>query len=409
MTRLPPWLEHSQRAALLATAFLFSSGYATIGLLLVLLTVVAEGVLIRKLPWDRSPGDLYLIGFLGVFLISGWVSQFKPVAVASAGLAAVTVYLAFGALFRVLRRDHAFLTPFLWAWLIGGIVAGVWAIFLHRVTGRPAFTPAIGQNAVGTTLLIALILGVGLSFTSRRLLQLILAASCVVLALGLGESITRGAWLGAALGVACFFVLVGWRYAWRGFALLLLIGIIGTVLLGPERSNLVHRFLTTFDLAANEDRVFLLKSGVAVFRSHVVLGTGLNTFSRVYPSYQLPGDVDRPGPVPFAHNLFLNLAAEGGVLGLGAFLAIIVWAIAEGWHWYTGSASPHEALMSATVLAAFAGMLVHQLFDATMMSVHVGAGLWLLVATLAGAPHPAHASRASSAPDGSDAHGGLEG
>ena len=37
---------------------------------------------------------------------------------------------------------------------------------------------------------------------------------------------------------------------------------------------------------------------------------------------------------------------------------------------------------TTSVLAAFIGAMVHQLFDGTMISVHLGVGLWALLAIL---------------------------
>ncbi len=377
---LPPWLERSQRAALLATAFLFSAGYSTLGLVLVLLTAMVEGIVRRRLPWARSSGDLFLVSFIAVFLISGWVSQHRPIAVGSAGLAALTIYLAVGPLYRQLQGDRGFLKPFLWAWIAGGVLSAVWAITLHRLTGRPAFIPELGQNAVGTTQLIALMLGLGLFLTSRGIWQNLVAVGCAVSALGLALSTSRGAWLGAAAGLLSFLVLGKPRYTRAAALLLVLIGLVGFVFPGQERTAFIERVSTITGLAVRRNRFPIAEAASAIFRDHPVIGTGLNTFGLVYPQYRLP---DAPNPSePFAHNIFLNMAAEGGGLGLATFAAILLWAFVAGWQWRAASASPVEIIMAATILSTFLGVMVHQLFDGTLISVHLGTGLWFFVAIL---------------------------
>ena len=130
----------------------------------------------------------------------------------------------------------------------------------------------------------------------------------------------------------------------------------------------------------------LLRASVRMVADHPVLVTGLNTFATIYPRYRRHGDAD---PVaPFAHNIFLNMAVEGGVVGALAFAAVIVLAVASGWRWHASSRTPPGMLLSATILAAFVGAMTHQLVDGTFLSVHLGAGLWLLAAALA-----AHASQ----------------
>lgn len=388
---LPPRLERFQRAVLLITALLFSAGYATVGLALVLIAVVAEGLITRRLPWRRSPVDFAFLAFVAVFLISGWTSTHRAVAVGSAGLAALTIYLAFGPLHRLLLRDPGFLGNLLKAWLVGGIAAALWAIFLHRRTGAPAFMPELGQNAVGTTLLIALVLCLGIFSTARTLPWRILAgAGSVPVAAGLAFTYTRGAWLGAAFGVLGFFVLTELRHTWRALLLVFLVGIAGAAFIGPERAALFQRMRSITNPSANQDRIFLFRSALRIFGDHPVLGTGLNTFSLVYPAYRSPdaslltahGIVPDPSTKPFAHNILLNMAAEGGTLGLLSFVAIVIAAVIAGWRWYAGGRMQGETVTDVTVLSAFLGAMVDQLFDGTMISVHLGTGMWFLVAIL---------------------------
>lgn len=379
---LPPWLERFQRAALLITAFLFSAGYATNGLVLILAGTTAEGFLTRRFPWRRSALDIFFAAFLIVFFISGWASAHRPIAVGSAVLAALTIYLGYGLLYRVLTRDPGFLKPFLWAWLIGGAAAAVWATVLHRITGQPAFTPELGRNAVGTTLLIVVLLGLGLYLVTDSWTRYVAALSAAAALVGVAVTYTRGAWLGVTLGIVAFFLLTELRYAWRGLALLVVLGIVSVVLIGPERSALFQRAVTIPNPEVNQDRVFLFRTSLRVLEDNLILGTGLNTFSLVYRNYRLPGDPN-PEIQPFAHNIFLNMAAEGGILGLATFTTIVVAAAALGWQWYARSSTQVHTVLSATLLAAFFGMIVHQLFDGTVISVHLGTGMWFLIAILA--------------------------
>lgn len=379
----PHWLRPAQRGALLLTAFLFSAGYATAGLLLVLITMIVEGLQTRRLPWRRSGVDWAILVFLAAFLISGWSSPYRAVAVGAAGAGALTIYVALGSLHAVLLRDKGFVGPFLITWVAGALVTAAWALSLHRMTGR-ALTPELGQNAVGTTLLVGLILGAGLLLVARGVWQGLLAVACVVLTVGLILTYTRGAWLGATLGLVALFSLAGLRRAGRGLTAIALIMLLGIAFLGAERPALFQRALSISSLQANQDRLFMFRSAWAIFVDNPLVGTGLNTFSLVYPNYRLPNDPN-PQAQPFAHNVFLNMLAEGGLLGFAAFVTILIQAAMAGWRWYAGSRNPRDAIMSAATLAAFLGLVVHQMVDGTIISVHVGAGLWFLIALMIGA------------------------
>ena len=163
------------------------------------------------------------------------------------------------------------------------------------------------------------------------------------------------------------------------FALLIVLG--GAIAAGEERAALVTRAGTILSASVNRDRIYLFRSAAAIFRDHPLLGTGMNTFPYMYPSYRLPGDTS-PLNATNAHNIFLNMAAEGGVLGLGVFLAILVQTLRLGFRWRNMVAGSDERVVRTALVAALVGILVHQLFDGTLISVHLGAGMWMLMAML---------------------------
>ncbi len=376
----PNWLDQMQRMALLFTALLFSAGYAAIGLVLILLAVAAEGIAIRRLPWVSSPVDLFTASFISIFLISGWTSQYRPIAIGSTALAAMTIYLAYGLLHRVLRRDPRFLRPFLGVWVVGAILAAGWAFVLHRVTGHPAFTPVLAQNGLATTALIGFILSLGVFLTVRTGWRYVFAGGSIILALALAVSISRGAWVAVIVGLASFFVLLRLKDAWQGLVIVLLAAVAVILITTPERGRLLLRATTITTEARTHDRILLARAAEAMFVDHPILGTGMNTFSLLHVKYKLPGDTNVAPP--FAHNIFLNMAAEGGALGLVAFSFLVLWAAATGWRW-AKSRSTDERILSATVLAVFLGLLVHQQVDGTILTVHIGTGFWFLIAIVA--------------------------
>lgn len=381
----PPWLLRSRRGALLVTALLFSAGYATVGLALVFLTVIVEAIRTRTLPWRRSPVDWFLLSFIAAFVISGVASSYRAMALGSAALAGLTIYIAFGPLYDQLQRDKGFLRPFLSMWVAGGIAAAVWGIILHTPE-RAAFTPALGENAVGTTLLVALILSLGLLLALPAGWRYLVMGGWVLIILGLAFTYARGAWLGAATGLIAFLLLARLRYRSAAIVLLLLTGGLGILFALPESHLLLETAATIPALSRNRDRIAQAKSALAIFRDHPLVGTGLNTFTAVYPAYRLPDD---PSPTsPFAHNIFLNMAAEGGVLGLATFSATLLWSVVAAWRWRTASQAGAEIMMSAAICSALLGLIVNQLFDGTVLSVHLSSGLWFLIAIVAAhGPH----------------------
>lgn len=389
MTRslVPRWVFQAGDATLLFTAFLFSAGYATPGLVLVLVTVIIEAIATKRVPWQRGPLDPFLLGFIAVAFVSATFSRHRPIALGSTALTALTIYVTYGTLYRRLRTDPGFLKPFLWAWVIGAIAAAFWGIAAYRLTAAPAFTAALGRNAVGTTMAVGVVLAVGVFLTSRNVWGYAAGIGTAPIGLALILTITRGAWLAAFLGLASLFLLLELRSSWRGLLLLAGVGAAGIALvqLGDlipiQARAFLDRGLTIQNPVNFPDRIAMARSAIAIFEDHPVLGTGLNTFSDVYPTYKLPGDP--AANQPFAHNVFLNMAAEGGTLGLAFFTAIVLFVLAAGWQSYAHSHDVADTITSATVLSAFIAIMTHALFDNTIMSVHLGAGLWFLAAMIA--------------------------
>jgi O-antigen ligase len=378
----PGWLDRLQRGGLLLTVFLYSAGYGAWGLALLLVASLLEIGINRRLPWAWSRLDPYLAAFLAAFLFSALLSPYRPVAFATIGLGALTIYLAFGSTAAVLRRDASFLRPVTVAWVAGALGAAVWGIALHRITGQPASTPALGQNALGTTLLIGTILALGLAFELRGTARILAAACAILLLAGDVLTYTRGAWLGVAVGGALVLGLSGVRKLVAGSAAAVLILLAGLALFGSERTALIERAASITDLSANQARVQIIRTSFLIFAAYPVAGTGFGTFSLVYPQFRVPDDPNAL-PMPSAHNIFMNMAAEGGIIGFAAFLAMLGAAIYGGWRWYRATPAQPDHAAAAFYLSAVIGAMIHQLFDGTLLSVHLGLGMWILLAVLA--------------------------
>jgi putative inorganic carbon (HCO3(-)) transporter len=136
---------------------------------------------------------------------------------------------------------------------------------------------------------------------------------------GLVATYTRGAWIGFAAGVLTVAASVR-RGRW-----LLLAGLVvlaaGALLAPPE---LRHRFLSMADPeeAGVRERIYMWRSGLAMWRERPVLGIGPGGVKREYPPYALPEAIKKR--TSHVHSTPLQILVERGVLGLAAWLAI--WA-----------------------------------------------------------------------------------
>jgi O-antigen ligase len=187
-----------------------------------------------------------------------------------------------------------------------------------------------------------------LFLTYSRGAFLALFAGLVLLALGSGRSPTarRGALAAAALA------LVG---------LLVVAGVQGEALLGPG--------------GALGERLGNWKVALAEIGARPLTGVGWGAYGSAYTLYQEPG----MNQSRFAHNSYLQLGAEGGLLVLPLLAVFLAWAFAR-----LARPAPGERAVALGVLAT----LLHNLVDFTFFLPGNALPFWLLAGALAarGAP-----------------------
>ena len=153
---------------------------------------------------------------------------------------------------------------------------------------------------------------------------------------------TRGAWLGAALGMAVFFALrrpTVSRAAWLSALAIGLAVAVAAIVPGrwtahdaqdakrfaPETQVLREAVDPSSPVART--RLGLWRRTLAIYRAHPIWGVGPGNFAVVFPRYAEPGatadGVLSPTVVPRrAHDDLLERLAETGPLGAGALLAL---------------------------------------------------------------------------------------
>jgi uncharacterized protein (TIGR03492 family) len=377
---MPKRLDQFQRGALLLTILLLSLGYAAVGLLFVLVAVIWEWVVTRNVPWRRGPLDLPFSAFAVALLLSGLLSVYKETALGAWVLAVLTIYLGYGLLYRLLMRDPKFLTPFLLTWVVGGVIAAAWACGRARLFGPPAGLPELWRTTLATVLVIPFVLGLRWLADGPRRAWILAALGLAVVASALLLTVARGAWLGAGVGVLCYLALLHWKQAWRILAFVVAIGATGALVAGTDLTHLSQRAKSIVSLSAptNRSRLAVADSALAMFRDHPVVGIGLTTFSRYHPGY--PSRFYPNLYLHFsAHNIFLNMATEGGLLGLASFSWLLLAVLGVAWQRYK-STPPEELPLVSAVFAAFIGLIVDQQFEASIVSVHLGTAFWFLIA-----------------------------
>ncbi|MCE9671225.1 O-antigen ligase family protein [Myxococcus stipitatus] len=247
-----------------------------------------------------------------------------------------------------------------------------------------------GPNQLATCLLMSLPLSAALVRTARNRLGRGLAAFCLLTGIPLLYfTRSQGAWLAV---VAVAGVLVTWllatgtasrrRRAWLLLAVLGVLGIVMAVYLvatrTPEQLN-----------ALSDGRYFLLLAGLEMVRASPLLGVGLGNFYQHLGGFY-PNDIAGRAQHEHAHNMYLQVFAELGLMGL-VLLLWFYWGILRR----AATVAPRHALTTG-LLAAVLGVLVHSLTDYTLLIIPTALMFALVLGMLDVLTQPPRAQAADS-------------
>ena len=371
--------ERIRNAVLLATGAFYTTGYATVGLLAILATAVRE-VISRTWRWVPTSLDRPLVGLASAAVLSALFSEWRRDSIALSVLLALTMALSVRtvAAYAVGGTDRCL--RFLMIWVAGGVAAALWVVVQSDPTGRiPATTPVLGTNGAGTTLAVAVVITMSLLGSRAPGRRWPLAAGLAVLLTGLVGTWARAAWLGAAAGVVALLAVGAQPRGRLATALILLVLMGLAAVLLPRWPELYAEVRSIGSLEANRNRIIIWSTVPKMIADYPLVGVGYGTFVFAYPRYRPPTAPELTPP--FAHNLLLNAAAEMGVIGLVAIVALCTAGLASSWRWMVRSprGSP-ERTVATTVLAALVALLANEMVDGTVMSVHIGFGFFALLA-----------------------------
>jgi O-antigen ligase len=206
--------------------------------------------------------------------------------------------------------------------------------------GAQPFGPFVNRNHFGTWLLMAAALSAGLAVAHTRMRALIagslrqtlhrtladgtaifLAAASAIMLLTLISSLSRGAVAAATVAIA--FGLVAGRSRARGSAVGTAAALTVAAVMAAGLWLNMTGLLARLDTGGTSSRVTIWTNTLDVVHDFPVTGTGAGTYARSMLIYQRAG---RELLYNQAHNEYLQLVAEGGVLlAVPAAAAVVAW------------------------------------------------------------------------------------
>ena len=339
----------------------------------------------------RTPLDLPLLLFVVSALIGVWASYDPAASWRKFALivAAVAIYYAIVAT----RAAPRLLEIFVWLFLIGCAALAVYFATQYDYAGEGKFGPitqlglwlnqVVPQlplrvshpNVVAGALEIALPVNVALvagrqsSVASKRSPVTVYGSllTAILISFGLVMTASRGAWLalgvvavGAALIALARNVLK--RYALPVALIVALLGLIIVVQMGDAFAPALDALFGAIPADNTAvSRLAVFRQAWGLVQDYYFTGGGLGMFAMVFSTYALLIDV------PFlthAHNLFLEIWIEQGLLGFIVF----AWLIVEFYVWVLNSRQTTVSWLAWGGIAATTVMLLHGFVDVLLYS-----------------------------------------
>jgi O-antigen ligase len=125
-------------------------------------------------------------------------------------------------------------------------------------------------------------------------------------------------------------------------------------------------------------RLEVWQDSMLMIKDRPLFGHGVNTYMPLFQGYRR----QIHNYPTYAHNCFIQLACEIGLLGVAAFGWIFLRLFLDGWRRIRTMALGQDGLplLSLGLLASIGAYLVHSFFDTNLYSLQLGVLLWFLVA-----------------------------
>ncbi|MCX7681622.1 MAG: O-antigen ligase family protein [Anaerolineae bacterium] len=228
---------------------------------------------------------------------------------------------------------------------------------------------------------------------ARGLLSASVAVTVASMGIALVMSWSRGGWLGFTAAAVTMALALPHRARW-GLLLVAVVILVGTGLYtaGLLPAAVVARFTSFVEDIRFEDvrgvgindanyavieRLAHWQAALEMWRHHFWTGVGFGCYEPAYRDFAL---INWPIALGHAHNYYLNLAAESGLIGLVAYL--LLWGVTFWYTWQmTRRAQGWPRGLAIGLLGAWTHLSVHNFLDNLYVNnvhLHIGVLLGLL-------------------------------
>jgi O-antigen ligase len=252
---------------------------------------------------------------------------------------------------------------------------------LQGAIGLPRATAAFpGCNAMGVYLtgLTPVIAGLAL-FSSELKNRVFFTFAALIGSIGVYLTFSRGAGLGLFVSVLFLSLVRKNKFIISGIVLLLLI----SPFVMPKNIKIWAKSVNY-----NPEVLFICETRLSIYRNtvhmigeHPFIGVGINTFSKNYGKYKTTAAEARmpTQDTIYAHNSFLQMGGEMGLLGLGTFLIFLFFVLKSIWLAFKKNKDPFLKALSVSVFAAIIAYLINGLTETSLYYARLVMIFWFLI------------------------------
>lgn len=322
--------------------------------------------------FEVSRLTVFLMLFIAVNIVAGVLSLAPASSMQIAVL--VSVFMAVVIIIPACCKTGEGVDVLFLAFLAGAGLTGI--VGLYQVVGRYVtggawldhdtfvdielrVSSTLGNpNVYGAYLLLAIPLAAAaIVYFKNIFLKLLSAGLTGLLLFNLLMTYSRGCYLGLALAVGIFVLIMEKR-----FVVMFIPALLALPFVLP--ASIINRFLSIIDFANMDTstifRISIWQGSVRILQDFwmIGLGQGAEAFNRVFPFYALAASV-----AEHAHNTFLQMAIELGLLGLLVFIGFLACFFRTMANFLRRTTEFRHRVVAAAMIAAVIGFLLQGIFD----------------------------------------------
>jgi putative inorganic carbon (HCO3(-)) transporter len=243
-------------------------------------------------------------------------------------------------------------------------------------TGIRIASTLFNPNAYGAYLILIIFPLIMLSiYEKNKNKKIVYIFLSLLLLTNLLMTFSRNALLGFGLGILVLALIYSIKliFALGGFSVLMFL-----------IPSVLQRFKDVTSLSQNESRIKLWKTAIMMIKEHPILGVGNGNYVSRYNEYvikykELKYQSYQNYP---AHNSYLKVQSELGIIGIISFLAIVLTALSRVKKLYTTTTDRFYKPFYMGVMASMVAFLFMNLSDNLFFVPKATTYFWFLLATV---------------------------